>query len=369
MSARHWLTREQLSGGAAAGGRGRSREARGLLLVSPDAATVVPLAARDQAIGIASQALAMAGVGADDRIVIALSNDGELTGALLAEAGADLAQAAASTGPRGRLRLNAALKATGATTLVITPTGAMDFLARLHLEFLLDPLDLELRRIVLTGEIASPGTAEHLSAEFGAQVSELYADPVTGIPVAASEPGGAGNTGGLRPVRDGLLALGALGKDELLAPPYPGGLAEIVLTPPWLADGAVLRTGHVTRVPGGSAEIPAPTHTVGEHICVRGRWLPLDRLAAALARIDGISGWELQVARKGTLDSATVNVTFSRETLISNPMWKARIEQALVAITPVRVDVAIGEKAIEDAYPPVVTDLRGQHLGVDRARL
>jgi hypothetical protein len=382
LSARHWLTREQLGAGAAgadaAGAVASPRDARGLLLVSPDAATVVPLPSREQVIDLAARALAMAGIGAGDRIVIALSNDGELTGALLAEAGTGVAQAAASTGPRGRLRLHAALKAIGATALVITPTGAMDFLARLHLEFLLDPLDLELSRIVVTGEIASPGTGAHLSAEFGAQVTELYAEPVTGTPVAAVD------AGELRPVRDGLIALATLDKDHLLDPPYPAGLAEIVLTPPWLGGASVLRTGHVARIPGGpggrppgSAEpvdgtrelIPVPRHTVGEHICVRGRWLPLARLAAALARIDGISGWELRVSREGTLDSATLNVTFGRETLIGNPMWKARIEQALVAITPVRVDVMISDRAREEAFAPVVTDLRGQHLGVDRASL
>jgi hypothetical protein len=358
LSAAHWLTREQL-------GAGRPPGARGLLLVSPDAAAVVPLADRGQVIGMAARALAMAGVGAGDRVVVALSSDGEMTGSLIAEAAAGLAQAAASTGPRGRLRLHAALTATGATALVITPTGAMDFLARLHLEFLLDPLDLELSRILLTGEIASPGTAAHLSAEFGAEVTELYADPVTGIPVAACDPSG------LRPVRDALIGLAALDKDQFLDPPYRAGPAEIVLTPPWLGGGCVLRTGHVACVPEGGAGdlIPAPRNTVGECICVRGRWLSLDRLAAALARIDGISGWELQVSREGTLDTATLNVMFGRETLIGNPMWKARIEQALASITPVRVGVVISDRAREDGFPPVVTDMRGQHLGMDRGRV
>jgi hypothetical protein len=366
LSAARWLTREQLGAGAAGAGAGPGAgTARGLLLVSPDAATVVPLADRDQATAMAARALAMAGVGAGDRVVIALSNDGELTGALIAEAAAGLAQAAASAGPRGRLRLHAALTATGATGLVITPTGAMDFLARLHLEFLLDPLDLELGRILLTGEIASPGTVTQLSAEFGAEVTELYADPVTGIPVAVCDPAG------LRPVRDALIGLAALDKDLLLDPPYRAGLAEIVLMPPWLADGCVLRTGHVACVPegGGSDLIPPPRNTVGERICVRGRWLPLDRLAAALARIEGISGWELQVSREGTLDRAALKVTFSRETLIGNPMWQARIEQALAAITPVRVGVVINDRVREDRFAPIVTDVRGQHLGMERGRV
>ncbi len=371
MTGARWLTREQL---AADPGVAGPREARGLLFVSPDAGTVVPLADRAQALDVAAAALKLAGLGAGDRVVIALNSDGELTGALLAEVTAGLAAAAASTGPRGRLRLHAALAATAATTLVITPTGAMDFLARLHLEFLLDPLDLGLSRIMLTGEIASQGSAAHLAAEFGARVCELYADPLTGLPVAAGVP----DTGGglLRPARDGLLALAPLGKDELLDPPYPAGLAEIVLMPPWLgpaAGGVALRTGHVTRVAEGAEVppglIPAPVHTVGGHICVRGRWIPVAKVAAALARIDGISGWELLVSRKGTLDSAAVRVTFRRETLIRNPMWKSRISQALAAITPVSIDVVIDEQANEETRPPAVTDLRGHHLGLDRGGL
>jgi phenylacetate-CoA ligase len=366
-----WLTREQFAAGA---GIADPRKARGLLLVSPDAGTVVPLADRAQAADVAAAALKLAGVGADDRLVIALNSDGEPTGALLAEVSAGLAAAAASTGPRGRLRLHAALVATAATALVITPTGAMDFLARLHLEFLLDPLDLGLDRIVLTGEIASQGTAAQLAAEFGAQVSWLYADPLTGLPVAAGEPGTGGRL--LRPARDGLLALAPLGKDELLAAPYPAGLAEIILAPPWLAPDtgpALLRTGHVARVAGDDATppglVPAPAHTVGGHICVRGRWIPVAKIASALTRIDGISGWELVVSRKGTLDSASLRVTFRRETLIHNPMWTSRIEQALAAITPVGIDVVIDEHASDETRPPAVTDLRGHHLGLDRAEL
>ena len=56
----------------------------------------------------------------------------------------------------------------------------MDLLARLHLEFLLDPLDLGLRHIVLTGEIASRRTIRQLAGEFEAAVTEVYADPFSG---------------------------------------------------------------------------------------------------------------------------------------------------------------------------------------------
>ncbi|MEV5711823.1 hypothetical protein [Actinoallomurus sp. NPDC052274] len=342
------------------------RDAEGLLLVSPEADVVVPLSAEDRAaaLELATTTLRSVGVGPADRVVVALNNDGEVTGALLAQACAEIAQAAAAPGPRGRLRLHRALEAVRATTLIATPTGAMDLLARLHLEFLLDPLDLGLRRILLAGEIPSPGTYAQLASEFEAEVGELYVDPFFGLPMAHRPARDAAYA----PAREGLLAVAPIGKDVLLEPPYEAGVAEIVVTPAWHStlSGATLRTGQVVRLTGG-AGIPGPDHTVGEHILVRGRWLSLPRVAAALARIDGIAHWDLRVSRAGTLDSAALHVTFNRATLVKNPMWRSRIQQALVAITPVAIEVVVEEDVAEQARPGSVTDLRGHHLGRDRA--
>jgi hypothetical protein len=349
-----WLTRDDL--GAAA------RSATGLLFVSPDAAAVFPLGPGDHAaarerIGAALRA---AGVAERDRVVVALASP---AGSLWAEAAADVAAAAAAVEPRGRLRLHHSLAALGATTLVATPTGALDLLARLHLEFLLDPLDLGLRNIVLTGEIAARRTMAHLAAEFEATVTEVYTDPFSGTALAWRDSA----TAPLTPVTDGVLGLASLDKDEVFAPPYPDGLAELVVTPAGhsaLGD-AVLRTGQVCRVTD-PAEIAAPEHTVGDHVLVRGVWLSLPRVAKALARIDGVSGWDLTVSRQGTLDTATLTVTFARESLVRNPMWKARIQESVKALTPIGVTVEISEQVSETARQGTVTDLRGHHLGRDR---
>ncbi|XVQ13308.1 hypothetical protein ACQP1W_12445 [Spirillospora sp. CA-255316] len=343
--------------------------AQGLLLVSPEGGPVVPMNAADRAaaLELASATLTAAGLGRNDRVVVALNNDGELSGALLAEAAAGVAQAAAGVGPRGRLRLHAALESVGATTLITTPTGAMDFLARLHLEFLLDPLDLELRHILLVGEVPSPNTHRQLAAEFEASVRELYADPFSGTPIAQRDPAAEPV---LAPVREGLLGLAPLDKDVILDAPYSEGLAEVVITPAWhssLGD-ATLRTGQAVRLEGGEEGVPAPAHTVGEHVLVRGRWLSIPKVAAALSRIDGVSQWDLRVSREGTLDSAALHVTFNRDTLVKNPMWKARIAQALYALTPVSVDVVVEERVSEERRAGTVTDLRGHHLGRDRSR-
>ncbi|MEU4831896.1 hypothetical protein [Streptosporangium sp. NPDC023615] len=345
-----WRTRDDLAASA--------RTATGLLLVSADAGSVVP-ADPDALTAAYAAALEAAGVGGRDRVVAALSGDGELAGAQWARAAAGVAAAGASVGPRGRLRLHHALESLAATTLVITPTGAMDLLARLHLEFLLDPLDLGLRHVVLTGEIASRRTMSHLATEFGARVTEVHCSPFTAAPLgwrsSEEEP--------LTLLVPGSVALAPPDKDELLAPPYAEGPVELVVA--GARPGEVVRTGQVARTTGGDA-IPAPAHTVGDHVLVRGVWVSLNRIQRALGRIDGVSGWELGVSRPGTLDVAVLTVTFGRESLVGNPMWKARVQQALKALTPVTVAVEISGRVSEAATPGVVNDARGHHLGRDR---
>jgi phenylacetate-CoA ligase len=354
MAAR-WLTRHDLG---ATGG-----SATGLLLVAPDLSSVFPLdpADRTACVRMTGEALAAVGVGAADRVVVALA---EPAGSLWASAAADVGAAAASVGPRGRMRLHHALTTLRATTLVATPTGVMDFLARLHLEFLLDPLDLGLRHIVLTGEIASKRTIRHLAGEFGAAVSEAYSSPFSGGALAWR----TSEEDSLTPVADGVLGLAALDKDE---PYVDAGPAELVITAAGhstLGD-AVLRTGQVAGAASASGGLPAPEHTVGEHVLVRGVWVSLPRLEKALSKIDGVSGWELTISRAGTLDSAVLTVTFGRQSLVANPMWQSRIREALRALTPVAIGVDIAPEAAEAARPGLVNDLRGQHLGRDRALL
>ncbi|HUR01988.1 MAG TPA: hypothetical protein VM347_05585 [Nonomuraea sp.] len=367
-AAARWLTRDDLRAGA--------RSATGLLLVAPDASSAFPLGSGDraEAEGLTGAALRAVGVGGRDRVVVALA---EPAGALWAAAAADVASAAASVGPRGRMRLIHALSALGATTLVATPTGAMDLLARLHLEFLLDPLDLGLRHIVLTGEIASKRTLRHLAGEFDAHVTEVYANPFSGAALAWR----AAENDPLTPLADGVLHLASLTKD-VLRHSEPSGVAELVITPHGhsaLGD-AVLRTGQVVRIDApasgdtragdtraGDAGLPAPAHTVGEHVLVRGVWLSLPRIEKALTKIDGVSRWELSISRPGTLDAAVLTVTFSRESLVRNPMWRGRIQQAIQGLTPISIGVEIAPEIAETPGPGVLTDLRGHHLGRDRA--
>ena len=351
-----WATRADLTKTVLA-----PAKASGLLLSSPTADVVVPLTedGRAHAGRLTRSALSGAGLAPGDRVVVALGNDYDLGGARIAEAAAEVADAAVAVGPRGRMRLLEVLERTSANVLVATPTGAADLLARLHMEFLVDPLDLELRLLVLTGEIADDKTYRHLAAEFGAEVVELWTDPVTGIPLAHRD------ADRLVPVEPSLLAVAALDQDVLLDPPSQG---ELVVRHGWHAElsGVALRTGFVVDVDESGALL-APRRTVGDAILVRGRWLSLNAVGKALAKIDGITHWRFDISRKGTLDTAVLTVSFGRESLVRNGMWKGRIEQALTALTPVKISVDVAEDVREDVAPPEIVDHRGQHLGIDRA--
>ena len=71
-----------------------------------------------------------------------------------------------------------------------------------------------------------------------------------------------------------------------------------------------------------------------------------------------------------TLDSMVLTVGLDRETLVSNPMWICRIQQAVAAATPIKVEVRTELAKPDNGQPKeAVVDLRGHHLGVDRAQV
>jgi phenylacetate-CoA ligase len=146
---------------------------------------------------------------------------------------------------------------------------------------------------------------------------------------------------------------------------------EIILRPIWAKSlgGNAVRTGQVIQGRAGDAGLF--NHTVGEHVLARGQWLSLPRLRKQLALIDGAARWSLTIDRGDrTLDSIVLTVGLDRETLVSNPMWIGRIQQAVAAATPVKVEVKTELAAPDDGQPKeAVIDLRGHHLGVDRTKV
>jgi hypothetical protein len=346
--------------------------AQGAVSCSPAADVVVGLGAdeRSAAIKVTGEALVAAGVGPADRVLLALGLHGEGSGSLLAAAAGELAEATCVVEPRGRTRLLRAINAVAPTTLVVTPTGAMDLLARLHLEFLVDPEELGLERIVVVGELAPPATHRQLATEFAVDLRELWCDPVFGAALAVRDPA---RDRSFTPVHAEALGLAPLDRDELLDSAEGGADVEWVLRPTWssqLADVAI-RTGLVASVAGGlpptgDVALPAPSATVGEHVLVRGRWLALVALQRALAGIDGVSGWSLQVSREGTLDQARLEVGLDRPSLLDNPMWAARLADAVRSVTPVAIPVEArsGDDVVRGHE---VVDRRPQHLGRDRS--
>src|SRR5207249_11993573 len=92
---------------------GQPSRREGLLLCAPagDDVTALTLAEAETIVELNRDALDAVGVGSSDRVVLALNNDGDAAGSLLARAAAGVAGAVASVGPRGRMRLLRAIRA------------------------------------------------------------------------------------------------------------------------------------------------------------------------------------------------------------------------------------------------------------------
>lgn len=345
------------------------RRAEGLLALSSSADTVVPIRVSDMdpMLEVTRATLIAAGADAHDRVLVTLNADAELGGNLLAHAYLSFCDAVASVGPRGRMRLLWAIQAMHPTTLVTTPSGAQDLLSRLHMEFLVDPQELGLERLVLTGEIPSRGQIKHLAAEFGVPVTELFCEPVFGVAVGYRNA--AQSVAGIPDPR--TVGVTAIDRDELVSDLERDTWYEFVVSPIWSSDlsEVQIRTGQVARLEDHASSmsaLPQWSHTVGDHVLVRGRWLSLPRIDRALRRIDGVAGSTLDISRPGSLDKAVLRVALDRSTLSESPMWLGRIKEAVAGISPVQIDVeTLGLDDWEDGVSLV--DHRGQHLGVDRS--
>ncbi len=262
--------------------------------------------------------------------------------------------------PRGRLRLLKTIKTLQPDTWVTTPCAALDFLARLYMEFNVDPFELGLEHIVLTGEVASAGAQKRLADEFEAVVTDLYTDPVFGAALA---------------YRDGAalcspsqsLALAEPGSEQLLAEGeqlQASSTAEIVIRHDSVSvlAGNTLRSGQLI-----DCEQPHNSfhHTSGELVLARGQWLSLPAFNQAFKLIDGIQAWQLVIERgEGTLDKVTARIGLNRETLVENPMWRGRLRETIASVTAVDVHIDTFLLTEDEAQPDsCVDDQRGQHLG------
>ncbi len=356
-----WRTREHL--GALFDG---APSAPGLLLGAVPGEGFVPVSPEARALlrTRSAETLAAAGVARGNRVLVSLNSEGDLVGASLAEALVEVGASAAVVGPRGRMRTLAAMRQLRPEVWITTPTGALDFLARLYLEFNVDPLELELGQILVVGEIPSPGTERRLEGEFEARVTGLYCDPVFGAAWAQGREGRWAIHG------SGVLGLAELAKDVALVgdASQPSGIGELVLQPDWSGplSGTAIRTGQVRS---GADSAAFFSHSVGEHLLVRGRWLSLPLLRRALAQNEGLAGHRLAISRgEGTLDKLTITLGFERASLVENPMWAARAREAIASVTPIDFELAT-ELAAEGIAAETIADERGHHLGVDRGEV
>lgn len=357
-----WLTRSSIPRHAGKG------ESPALLFAADTGASALPVTAQglDLMRSLGAQTLRLAGVQAGTVALCALNTSAAPGVGIFAEALAAAGAQVVSADARGRLRLLQVIRGLRPDTLVTTPCGALDFLARLYMEFNVDPLELDLKKIILVGEIASPGAIRRLHAEFEAEVVELYCDPVFFVPLACRR----GQQWQL--AEPGIVQLGAIDEDQVVSAGLDWSDAqnplEIIVNPVWCAPlrECWLRTGQVVR--DNRSDAGAFDRTVGGHVLIRGRWVELARLEKELGLIDGIVSWTLAVERgQRSLDFARLQVRLEREGLVANPMWLGRLREAVKASTPIQIDV-VTEQAGEGAGDePMLRDLRGHHLGAQRA--
>jgi hypothetical protein len=302
---------------------------------------------------------ALAGIKPSDRILVSTAQDGGFPVATTAEVLAPLCSAVTYASPRGRLRLLHTVKTFKPTVWVTTPCAALDFLARLYMEFNVDPFELGIEHIVLVGEVASAGAHKRLADEFESVVTDLYCEPIFGAAL------GVRTKEGMQSGEAGLLALASLTEDTILSTDWTvDSKAEIVLTLTQIEalKGFVVRTGHVVSP---DQAVNSFHHTVGDRLLARGRWIPLPLMSRSLKLIDGLQAWQLQIERgEGTLDRITLKMGLNRESLIGNPMWNARIREAVAGVTPLAVTVETYHLSEDDEQPQgLVVDLREHHLG------
>lgn len=302
---------------------------------------------------------AQAGIKSGDRVLVSTVQEGGFPVATTADVLAPLCSGVTYASPRGRLRLLHTIKAFKPTVWVTTPCAALDFLARLYMEFNVDPFELGIEHIVLVGEVASSGAHKRLADEFESVVTDLYCDPIFGAAFALR------SKGEMQSGTPDVLALASLTEDAIVSTQWDApGNAEIVLTLNQIdaLNNFVVRTGHVFSP---DQTVGSFHHTVGDRLLARGRWISLPLMSKSLKLIDGLQNWQLQVERgEGTLDRITLKMGLNRESLIDNPMWSARIREAIAAVTPLAITVETYYLSPDDPQPEgLVVDLREHHLG------
>jgi hypothetical protein len=306
---------------------------------------VVPLTADDrQAVAsITASALSYLGLNRSDRVVVAASNDA----APLAEAASLVASAVAHVEPQGRVRLLRTLHMLGANVLAMTPCGAEHLVDRARdLGYQLDRIGVRL--LLAIGEIPSDGALDRLAEAFGAEVAEVHIDPVTGAAVASTPRGERTQV--------------HVGAQYSLEPLGDTGAHEVVVAPSWISvlyDRPV-RTGMVTWSLDGP-----PRHTIGSHVLVRGRWVPLPLFDEVLRAHPEVVSWQLRVSRPGLLDHAILEIVCDTDEHATGAAVQDRLARSAASITPIALDVVLrGPSA--GPLPAVLDDARGQHLALDR---
>lgn len=320
----------------------------GWVASSADLTSFVPVDRAGMAVmrDITAETLGSAGLRQRDRAVIALNMEGACVGANWAESVSQVALLSVAAPVHRPLRIADTIDAISADVLITNATTAWR-MARAIRWTGRDPADLQLRLLVLTGEIVRRSDLNRLGTTFHANVVETWSDPLFGVALAVGEAGP--DYSRFTVVRPGIL-------DTTPVTAAPGSpvrfpVREWTFVPTWCdrLNGYAVRTG--IAGPPSRRRALEQRWTIGNNLLVRGRWLDLQVLNQ-MACNAGFAIWSLEVTRGLNSDRATVLLPAINDT-------RSMAQQ--LASLPIRID-------IRTLPPPAVPtrrviDRRRQHLG------
>jgi hypothetical protein len=247
-------------------------------------------------------ALRAAGVSAGDACVTLLPGDGEGLGDVvrsgLARTGAQIRE---QRGDLPRLAI-AEQRQHPARVLIASRTLALALHSTIYAEFPLEPADLRFDLIVLAGETATAGEVRRLDEEFEASVAQIATGPL-------GQPIGVARGSATFAAVDGARV--ACWNGEAYVTGQPGDLvvtlADVEAMP--IVNLAVGLRGTVAD-DGSFSFSGEPSRGVGR---IAHRLVVEEALRRTMRLVPGVGDWQLEIARPGREDVATLRIHASRD--------------------------------------------------------
>jgi hypothetical protein len=247
-----------------------------------------------------AEELRAAGLSTANRCTVLLPADGEGLGSDLVGAVRRLGAGTAVLPAEPLRRVIAEQRQVRAGVLLTTRTLLLALGTTVYSEFPLEPADLGYERIILVGELSDSREADRISEEFEADLGQVLSGPL-GAPVGHHIGGGR-----YAPAADvELRAWDGTRYD---------GEGELTLTRT-SADAMPLinlSTGRVGKIaPDGSFTLSGTT--AAGVVQLGHRLVTTEAIARVMQLVPGVGSWQLESARPGREDVATLRVSASRD--------------------------------------------------------